>query len=138
MKHTCLLLLTAVCLLGRNGFCSERPTAPDPKNSNATQSVATTSSEETVRIKGLVKGPKGPLPGAVVQLNGSSTLVVTAEGGKFEMDVPASLPNVEVTCSYAGLQDVIMKLSTSSPTAVIQLKPAVRPKVEPTIESGWW
>lgn len=62
-------------------------------------------------VHGVVQGARGSLPGATVWLRATNTLAVTNAEGEFELRVPADAKIVELTCSYAGLQDEVVQLA---------------------------
>ena len=72
---------------------------------SAAATVSDSDSHQMVRIKGVVKGPKGPLPGAIVQVKNTQVLAVSAANGKFELEIPTPAATVELVCSYAGLAE---------------------------------
>ena len=66
-------------------------------------------------------------------------MTVSSVGGKFALEVPTSAAMVEVTCSYVGLADVVVKLPTNVASATVKLlTPVARTRAEPVLEEGWW
>ena len=94
----------------------------------------------TVVVHGVVKCPEGALPGAVVHLNNSRTYVVTDAKGGFDLPVPAATSAVDVTCSYAGFIDTVLRLKTKSETTTIMLdkEAALPPRDRSTETMGGW
>lgn len=138
MTHTFISLFTAAFLLGAGHTCLAQTASTVPNLTTADIAPAN-AAPRTVRVKGIVQGPKGPLPGVVLQVNGSKTMSVSGADGKFELEVPGPATVVYVTCSYAGLADETVKLPTNAPNTVIRmLKPVPRTVAEPVLESGWW
>ena len=62
-------------------------------------------------IHGVVQGRKGALPGATVWLHGTRTIVVTNSEGEFELRVPTSVKEVELTCGFGGLREEVVRLA---------------------------
>ncbi|GAA4359532.1 hypothetical protein GCM10023185_26200 [Hymenobacter saemangeumensis] len=77
---------------------------------------------------GVVQGMSGVLPGATVWLHGSSTVAVANSDGVFELPVPAGATEVEITCSYAGLQEEVLTLPVAEPSNTVYLLRAQTPK----------
>ncbi|WP_460611505.1 peptidase associated/transthyretin-like domain-containing protein [Hymenobacter terrigena] len=62
-------------------------------------------------IHGVVQGKKGVLPGATVWLHGTRTIVVTNSEGEFELRVPGTVKEIELTCGYGGLHEEVVRLA---------------------------
>lgn len=139
MKHTGTLGFFICCLLGSGSACLGQTASSALTLESAAATVSDSDSYQMVRIKGVVKGPKGPLPGAIVQVKNTQVLAVSAANGKFELEIPTPAATVELVCSYAGLADEVVKLAANEKNAVIKmLKPVPRTTAEPVLESGWW
>ena len=54
-------------------------------------------------------------------LHGSKTVAVANSEGIFELLVPAGTTEVEVTCSYAGLQEEVVTLPVDEPGSTVYL-----------------
>jgi hypothetical protein len=72
-------------------------------------------------VHGIVQGMRGVLPGATVWLHGSKTVAVANAEGIFELTVPADATDVQVTCSYAGLQEEVITLPVDATTNNVYL-----------------
>lgn len=81
----------------------EEVTSADPE-----EGAKTTT---TKVIHGVVQGRQGVLPGATVWLHGTRTIAVTNAEGEFELRVPTSVKEVELTCGFGGLQEEVVRLA---------------------------
>ena len=112
-----ILLFVGLPGYAQFAFNSHGPTAPrDPETSPA---IAYKT------VHGVVQGQQGALPGATVWLRGTAIIVVTNAEGEFELQVPADAKTVELTCSYAGLHDEIVRLAPVQALGSVYL---LRPK----------
>ena len=101
------LLFTA--LPGQAQFAFD--SAPRPGEDSASRDPEVSPKASAYKtLHGVVQGQQGALPGATVWLRGSRTVVVTNAEGEFELRVPADAKVVELTCSYGGLQDEVVRL----------------------------
>lgn len=76
--------------------------AHDPETELATPSFRV--------VHGVVQGQRGVLAGATVWLKGTRTIAVTNAEGEFQLRVPAKAKLIELTCSYGGLQEVVLRV----------------------------
>ncbi|MDB5269752.1 MAG: hypothetical protein JWP58_2792 [Hymenobacter sp.] len=86
-----------------SGGKPEETTSADPEEGTKTAT--------TKVIHGVVQGRKGALPGATVWLHGTRTIVVTNSEGEFELRVPTSVKEVELTCGFGGLREEVVRLA---------------------------
>lgn len=140
MKRTHTLLFFASLLLSISPICAGQLTSASGKQTELTRGDHPASRPVAQsRIQGVVSGPKGPLPGAIIQVNGTTALTVSRAEGKFNLEVPNAGGTVMVTCTFAGLEDVVMKLPANTTNAVIQFEKRMPiTTAEPELESGWW
>ena len=68
----------------------------------------------TVVLTGHVKTVAGPLPGAVVKIGNTKTMVVTDADGSFHVTVPANSGPLQATASYAGFADEAVTLGEAA------------------------
>ncbi len=111
--------------------------APPIRSSGA---VVRTEGPTQVRLRGTIKCPEGPLPGAVIHQSGTKTYLVTDAQGNFQLDVPAGSPPIELTCSYVGFQDVVQRVAVKPGTTItMQLKQMTKlPPRDRSGETSWW
>lgn len=83
-------------------------------------SARDTSSTFTV-VNGHVRSPTGPLPGAVVTVQGYPQHVVTNANGEFRLDLPAATAPLRLTASYAGFTDESVTLLTANQPVTVDL-----------------
>lgn len=139
MKHTGTLSFFVCCLLGSGSVCLGQTTSSAVTLESSSATASDSGSRQTVHVRGVVKGPKGPLPGAIVQVKNTQVLAVSSANGEFDLEVPTTAATVELVCSYAGLADEVIKLAANEKNAVIKmLKSVPRTTAEPVLESGWW
>ena len=97
-------------LPGRAQLAYTNMTAP-------TEDAANVASEDDHKaatykvVHGVVQDKQGVLAGATVWLHGTHDIVVTNAEGEFELRIPANAKNVQLTCSYGGLQDEVVSLA---------------------------
>ena len=80
----------------------------------ASAAVLTTEAPATVVLTGHVKTTAGPLPGAVVKISGTKSMVVTDADGSFHVTVPANSGPLQATASYAGFADEAVTLGETA------------------------
>ena len=95
------------------------PVAKAPVEARDTEDGPRASTYKVVH--GVVQDRKGALPGATVWLHGSRTIVVTNSEGEFELRVPADAKLVELTCSYGGLQEEVVRFAPSKALGSVYL-----------------
>ena len=83
-------------------------TGSEPANSPVSAAPA------TVVLTGHVKTSAGPLPGAVVKVANSKSMVVTDADGSFHVTVPANSGPLQATASYAGFADEAVTLGEAA------------------------
>ncbi|MBD2767238.1 carboxypeptidase-like regulatory domain-containing protein [Hymenobacter sp. BT664] len=105
-----------------------------------TTSAETRTPGSATVLRGTVKCPEGLLPGAVIHVNGTRTYVVSNATGDFELTIPDSTTNIEVTCSFAGFRDVVqhLRVKASSPATIVLDKITELPPPDRSAETGWW
>ena len=91
--------------------------------------VPTAGTPATVVLTGHVKTVAGPLPGAVVKIGNTKTMVVTDADGSFHVTVPANSGPLQATASYAGFADEAVtlgeaanELSMTTPRVIVVAK----------------
>jgi hypothetical protein len=88
----------------------------------AISKVANAPTENMV-MTGHVANPSGPLPGAVVRLNGTDQRCVTDAAGNFHLRVPIQTSPVALTASYAGYLDESVSLDPTVSATIRLVNP---------------
>ena len=92
---------------------TETPTAA-PVLAPAPAAVTAPEAAATMVLVGHVNTAAGTLPGAVIKLARSKTMVVTDADGSFHVTVPVGEGPVQATASYAGFADEAITLDPTT------------------------
>lgn len=118
----CLFVLSAQLvsaqsrLLALNGAAAKAP------------AVAAKAAASTVLMTGYVLDADGlPLAGVTAQLTGTMQFAVTNADGAFMVRVPAGAKALDLTCSYQGLEEQHINISSTAAPLFIEMTPGDKP-----------
>jgi len=123
-----LALFTFMALPSQAQLAYTRVVLPEDVLLSSNIGTATVKGETGKGVYGVVQGSSGVLPGATVWLSGSKTVAVANSEGVFELPVPQNVSEVEVTCSYAGLQEEVLTLPVDEPGNTVYMLRKETPK----------